>query len=83
MCERSEAINPASAIKGESLKKKRGVLARLRKKISIKDKEPKPKPKPKPKKSNPAGGYSNPEPRRKRMQEIFDFGLRRKKKKEL
>ena len=61
------------------MKKKRGVLKRLRKKLSIEDKEPKPKPKPKPKKSFPAGGYSNPAPRRKRIQEIFDFGLRRKK----
>lgn len=61
------------------LKKQRGVLARLRKKIGLKPKEPKPKPKPKPKKSYPAGGYANPAPRRKRMQEIFNFGLRRKK----
>jgi len=61
------------------LKKKRGVLARLRKKIGIRERKPKPKPPVKPQTSYPAGGYSDPEPRRKRMQKIFDFGLRRKK----
>lgn len=60
----------------------RGVLARFRKRLNIKSTPREPKAKPptdKPRNSYPTGGYSNPAPRRKRLQEVFDFGLRRKK----
>lgn len=59
-------------------KKQRGVLARLRRRLKIKPKPQKPKPPAKPKTSYPASGYGDPAPRRKRLQEVFDFGLRRK-----
>ena len=61
-------------------KKERGVLARLRRFTGTKAKKAKkPVPPKKQPKSYPAGGYTNPQPRRKRMENIFDFGLKRKK----
>ena len=59
-------------------KKQRGVLARLMNFTKAKTKKNK-KPAKKYNNSHPAGGYANPKPREKRLKEVFDFGLRKKK----
>ncbi len=55
-----------------------GVIAGVKKKLGIKTKPPRPKVKPKPKASYPAGGYANPKPRKKRLDQAGQISRKKK-----
>ena len=62
-------------------RKKRGVFARLKAKMGVdeEDLQDETKPPVKPKKKPTMGGYADPGPRKKVMENIFDYGLKKRK----